>query len=76
MCAAIVPRPTADRLDLRIVAERGDIALRSLQLFDHVQYGGLYDADGRPGPLLQAMRTMNRDFLAQPAPARCAKEPD
>ena len=76
VCAAIVPRPTADRLDLRIVAERGDIALRSLQLFDHVQYGGLYDADGRPGPLLQAMRTMNRDFLAQPAPARCAKEPD
>jgi len=58
------------------VAERGDIALRSLQLFDHVQYGGLYDADGRPGPLLQAMRTMNRDFLAQPAPARCAKEPE
>ena len=72
----IVPRPSADRLELQIVTESGDIALRSVQLFDHVQHGGLYDADGRPGPLLQAVRDMNRDFLAQAVPARCAKEID
>jgi hypothetical protein len=76
VCAAIAPRPTADRLDLRIVAERGDVALRSVQLFDHVEYGGLYDADRRPGPLLPMVRRMNRDFLAEPAPARCTKEPE
>jgi hypothetical protein len=74
VCTSIVPRPSADRLELHIAAESGDIALRSVQLFDHVQYGGLYDADGQPGPLLQAVRRMNRDFLAQPAPARCTKE--
>jgi len=72
VCAVIGPRPAADHLDLQVVAEHGDLALRSLQLFDHVQYGGLYDADGRPGPLLDVVRRMNRDFLAQPAPARCA----
>jgi len=39
-------------------------------IFDHVQYGGLYDLEGRPGPLREPVRGMNRDFRSEPA--RCA----
>jgi len=49
----------------------GEIALREAMIFDHVQYGGLYDLEGRPGPLLEPVRRMNRDFRSDPA--RCGR---
>ena len=48
----------------------GVLALREVMIFDHVQYGGLYDLEGRPGPLREPVRRMNRDFRSEPA--RCA----
>lgn len=72
ICADIAPAPDAQGLVFSLQLQGGELSLRSVQLFDHVQYGGLYDLDGRPGPLLDPVRRMNRDFRAVPAPARCA----
>jgi hypothetical protein len=70
-CADIAPAPDAQGLAFSLQLQDGELALRDVQLFDHVQYGGLYDLDGKPGPLLDPVRRMNRDFRADPAPARC-----
>lgn len=71
-CADITPVPDDRGLAFSLQLQDGELALRDVQLFDHVQYGGLYDLEGRPGPLLEPVRRMNRDFRADPAPARCA----
>jgi hypothetical protein len=71
-CADITPAPDAQGLAFSLQLQRGELSLRSVQLFDHVQYGGLYDLDGRPGPLLDPVRRMNHDFRSTPAPARCS----
>lgn len=74
-CAAIAPVPGEDGLVLELSVLAGAPALRDVQLFDHVQYGGLYDLHGAPGPLLGPVRRMNRDFRREPLPARCAPAP-
>lgn len=61
-CAAISPEPGDAGLVFELRAGPGRFGLREVQLFDHVQYGGLYDLHGRPGPLLEPVRRMNRDF--------------
>jgi hypothetical protein len=71
-CAAIVPAPGDDGLDVALTPESGDLAVRSVQVFDHVQYGGLRTLDGDEGPLLEPMRRLAADFRAEPLPARCA----
>lgn len=71
-CADIAPAPDAQGLAFSLQLQEGELSLRDVQLFDHVQYGGLYGLDGKPGPLLDPVRRMNRDFRADPAPARCA----
>ena len=58
-------------LALSIRVEAGELQLRDVFLFDHVQYGGVYGLWGEPGPLLDSVRRMNRDFTAVPAPSRC-----
>ena len=70
-CTALQPRPDADGLAVTLTLADGELALRSVQVFDHVQYGGLYDLHGAPGPLLEPMRRMNADFRAASLPARC-----
>lgn len=71
VCTAIQPVPVAGDLPFSITVSQGPVLLRDVQLFDHVQYGGVYDLQGNPGPLHGAVRRMNRDFRAVPAPARC-----
>ena len=70
-CTAIVPVPVAGDLAFSMTVESGSLLLRDVQLFDHVQYGGVYGRLGEPGPLRDAVRRMNRDFRAVPLPARC-----
>ena len=70
-CADVESRPVGTDLPLSLTLHGGGMALREVQLFDHVQYGGLYDPQGQPGPLLDPVRRMNRDFRAVPTPARC-----
>ncbi len=70
-CALIEPAPVADVLDLRLQLQRGELALLDVQLFDHVQLGGITGRDGKPGPLRDAVRRMNGDFRAPVTPARC-----
>jgi hypothetical protein len=68
-CADIVAQPDDAGLAFALELRDGELALREAMLFDHVQYGGIRDLDGRPGPLLEAVRRMNRDFRA--GAARC-----
>ncbi|MBK6276922.1 MAG: hypothetical protein IPF57_01795 [Gammaproteobacteria bacterium] len=69
-CADIAPRPDDEGLTFSVQLRGGVLALREVMIFDHVQYGGLYDLEGRPGPLREPVRRMNRDFRSEPA--RCA----
>lgn len=71
-CTGIAPAPDGDGLDLALTLTAGDLAIHDVQLFDHVQYGGLRELDGAPGPLLEPMRRFAADFRAEPAPPRCA----
>lgn len=71
VCAAIAPVAVDGDLALSIRVEAGELQLRDVFLFDHVQYGGVYGLWGEPGPLLDSVRRMNRDFTAVPAPSRC-----
>jgi len=71
VCGVIEPVATDGDLPFSITVQQGALQLRDVQLFDHVQYGGVYDLQGTPGPLHDAVRGMNRDFRAEPAPARC-----
>lgn len=68
-CADLAPEPGAEGLAFDVHARSGEFALRDLSLFDHVQYGGLYDLDGRPAALLEPVQRMNRDFRGDAA--RC-----
>lgn len=74
VCTAIEPVPVDGGLVFSVDVESGALRLRDVQLYDHVQYGGVYDLQGNPGPLHDSVRRMNRDFRAVPAPARCAAE--
>ncbi len=76
-CASIDARPPGDRrtLDVVVGAQRGELALQDVKVFDHVQTGGLYELDGRPGPLIASVRRLNAEFLAPTTPARCAAPP-
>ncbi len=74
-CADLAPVPDEQGLAFSLQLAGGDLALRDVQLFDHVQYGGLYDLDGQPGPLLAPVQRMNRDFRAATTPARCVESP-
>lgn len=74
-CADLVPVPGDDGLDVELRLDAGDLALRDVQVFDHVQYGGLRDAAGAPGPLLEPFRRFADDFRAQPLPPRCLENP-
>jgi hypothetical protein len=73
-CVDLAPRPADGRLDVVLRLRDGDLAVRDVQVFDHVQYGGMVDLDGAPGPLLEPVRRMNADFRAEPLPARCARQ--
>lgn len=64
-CAAIAAQPDAAGLTFALELRHGELALRELMIFDHVQYGGIYDLEGQPGPLLEPVRRMNRDFRAR-----------
>lgn len=66
-CTPLAPQPADDtlRLELRVLV--GAPAITSVQLFDHIQEGGVYRHDGAPGPLRDALRRLNREFAA---PAR------
>lgn len=70
-CADLAPRPDDTGLDVELRLETGDLAIRDVQVFDHVQYGGMHTLDGSPGPLLEPMRRFFADFGAEPLPARC-----
>ena len=70
-CTAIQPVAVNGDLAFSVTVATGRVLLRDVQLFDHVQYGGMYDLQGAPGPLHGAIRRMNRDFAAVPAPSRC-----
>ncbi len=63
-CADIVAQPDDAGLAFSLELRDGELALREAMLFDHVQYGGIYDLEGGPGPLLEPVRRMNRDFRA------------
>jgi len=69
LCTDIAPQPGADGLAFDVHARSGEFALRDLSLFDHVQYGGLYDLEGRPAALLEPVQRLNRDFRGEAA--RC-----
>ncbi|WP_395373151.1 hypothetical protein [Marinicella sp. W31] len=43
-----------------VVTALSDLVIDELKLFGFVQYLGVYDEDGNPGPYLQAIRDMNR----------------
>jgi len=70
-CGTLMPEPVDGDLPVTLRLRDGELALREVHIFDHVQHGGLYGLDGEPGPLLDAVRRMNRDFRAEPAPRRC-----
>ena len=73
VCTAIAPAPGDDGIALAMTLRDGDIAIHEVQLYDHVQYGGLREVEGAPGPLREPMRRFLADFAAEPAPARCAQ---
>lgn len=65
-CVAIFAVPTEDQLTLKITAELGaNVRLRDVWFFDHVQFGGLYDADGNPGPLHKSLLRFNQAFASK-----------
>jgi hypothetical protein len=70
-CVSIDARPVDDELVLELRVDSGRLALRDVQLFDHLQTGGIRLADGSPGPWLEAVRTMSATFLGDDAGA-CA----
>ena len=41
VCTAIAPAPGDDGIALAMTLRDGDIAIHEVQLYDHVQYGGL-----------------------------------
>ncbi|WP_374604668.1 hypothetical protein [Arenimonas sp.] len=61
-CAAIAPVPGEAGLEFALAARSGGFALRDAMIFDHVQYGGLYELDGTPASLREPVQRMNRDF--------------
>ena len=70
-CALIDSEPSNDQLTLQIESQSGNALLRDVWLFDHTQFGGLYDADGKPGPHIQSLRDLNRQFAQHDLPAYC-----
>jgi hypothetical protein len=71
VCADLTPVMDAGKQVLRLHLQKGSLALRDVQVFDHVQSGGVYDEQGKALALRGSVRAMNRVFLAKPAPARC-----
>jgi hypothetical protein len=72
-CTPIAIGTGEDDLTLRLRAVgRTELRLQGVWLFDHVQYGGLYDDKARPGPFLDALRQTNIAFAAGPVAAACA----
>ncbi|AFL74600.1 hypothetical protein [Thiocystis violascens] len=72
-CADIVALPADERLTLRLLAEADtSLRLHGVWLFDHTQFGGLYDVDGKPGPLHASLVRLNREFGSGTPPSRCA----
>lgn len=71
LCAPIAARPDNDTLTLALRAVDSAVTLRNVMLFDHVQDGGLYQFDGSDGPLLPALRALNRRYTQDPG-ERCA----
>lgn len=71
-CAMLDPRPGDDGLPVTLALDGGELSLHDVQVFDHVQYGGVRDVVGDAGPLLAPVRRMNADFRAEALPARCA----
>jgi hypothetical protein len=73
-CSDLVASPADDRLTLRLVAQ-GDSSLRvrDVWLFDHTQFGGFYDANGKPGPLHRDLVRLNREFAESSLPIHCGQ---
>lgn len=71
VCAEIHAEPATTGEELSLRLRSGSLALRNVQLFDHTQSGGLYDADGQPAPYLAFVQAMNRDFARPGLPSRC-----
>lgn len=72
VCADLTPTIDAGQQVLHIKVQRGNLALRDVQVFDHVQSGAVYDENGNALSLRDPVRAMNQAFLAQAPPARCA----
>ena len=71
VCAPIAFPAASNELVLRMRLGSGNLALRDIYLFDHVQRGGLYDDEGRPQPMLSALRRANR-AMVDPASHVCS----
>ena len=72
VCSSIATRAKDSNLELKIRGVSGRVDLTGVQLFDHVQEGGLYGIDGKEGVLLPQLRKLNERFARQPGAAdRC-----
>lgn len=74
VCSTIATHAQDQRLRLTLRGVRGSMDLRHVELFDHVQLGGLYSPDGKPESLLPDMRALNRRFARPPASGECATD--
>ena len=45
--------------EFTVFCEQGEADLDDIQVYSHTSEGGIYTADGQPGPLLPAIRTLN-----------------
>lgn len=72
LCTDLTATLDAGQQSLQMKLQSGNLALRDVQVFDHVQSGGIYDDNGKALSLHDPVRAMNLAFLAKPPPARCA----
>lgn len=64
VCASVPMLPPSDAsVTLRLRLGSGDLTLRDVYLFDHVQQGNLYNEFGADGSMLNALRKANRAYL-------------
>ncbi|MBS0557951.1 MAG: hypothetical protein JSR27_11110 [Proteobacteria bacterium] len=66
VCSLIATHARDNGVRLALRGVRGSADLRHVELFDHVQLGGLYAPDGKPESLLPELRKLNQRFAGMP----------
>lgn len=76
VCSLVTTHAREGSVRLALRGVRGSADLRHVELFDHIQLGGLYAPDGKPESLLPELRKLNQRFAQPPTSGECgAKVP-